>query len=171
MGAFSSHHIDFYKGYPSMYAVDHQAVVGDSDLREGMGMHLDDDGEWQLGCPLGTLPFVTGHEQFPTALDVSRNSKQMGRKKLNGVALTQGVGFDTTEYTGNPKNRYCSCDADGQFGVAATDEQICCFCVDVFEDAYGDSVARMIACVDQVLGGDNSGEYSSQSESSESSSS
>ena len=170
MGAFSTHHIDFTKGYPSMYAVDHAAPVKTTELAllfEGMGMHLNDDGEWVRGCPAGKLPFVTGQEQFPTALDVARNDNEMGGGLMGGVALSQGLGFDTTEVTGDPSGRYCSCNAAGKFVEAGESDQIVCWCQSVFSDNYEDTVARMIACVGPSLG-DGYSSLSSQSLSSNS---
>ena len=170
MGAFSSNHIDFTKGYPSVYAVDHSAAVSDENIVEGMGIHLNDSGQWVRGCPAGKLPFVTGQAQSPTALDVARNSNEMGGGLMGGVALSQGLGFDTTEYTGDPSGRYCSCPSTGLFREASEDEQIVCWCQTVFTDAYSDAVARMIACVGPSIG-DGYSSVSSQSASTDSSSS
>ena len=169
MGAFSSNHIDFTKGYPSVYAVDHSAAVSDENIVEGMGIHLNDSGQWVRGCPAGKLPFVTGQAQSPTALDVARNSNEMGGGLMGGVALSQGLGFDTTEFVGSPIGRYCSCPATGanagKFAEAGEDEQIVCWCQTVFADAYSDSVARMVAAVMPSIG-DGYSSVSSQSESS-----
>ena len=177
MGAFSSNHIDFTKGYPSMYAVDHAAPVNadeQASLVEGMGMHLNEDGEWVRGCPAGTLPWVTGQAQYPTAEDVYRNSNELGGGNMGGVALSQGLGFDTTEFVGDPSGRYCSCPATGanagKFAEAGDSDQVVCWCMSVFNDEYSDAVARMIACVGPSVG-DGYSSVSSQSESSESSSS
>lgn len=170
MGAFSEHHIDFFKGYPSMYAVDHAAPCADSDIVEGMGIHLNADGEWAKGCPAGVLPWVTGQAQYPTALDVARASNEMGAGNMGGVALSQGLGFDTTEFTGDPSNKYVACPTTGKFREANEGEQIVGWCMSVFNDEYEDAVARIIACVGPSIGDGYSSE-SSETSSSESSSS
>ena len=155
MGAFSTHHVDFSKGYPSMYAVDHAAPVKSTEqllIVEGMGIHLNDDGEWVRGCPAGKLPFITGQAQFPLALDVARNTNEMGGGKMGGVALSQGLAFDTTEFTGDPSGRYVSCGVDGLFIEAGEGDQITGWCSSAFNDAYGDAVARIFSCVGPSLG-------------------
>lgn len=152
MGAFGPNHIDFTKGWPSMYVVDLAIPAGDSTITEGMCIYEDDNGVWQKGCPRGRLPYVTGPEQFPQAADVERtqntNVGEMGRQNMGGVSLTNQVEFDTTAFKGNPKGKYVHGDTDGNF-AEVTDlsvHQIAGFCRDVFTDPEGDSVARIVAC-------------------------
>lgn len=153
MGAFGSNHIDFTKGWPSMYVVDLAIPAGDSTITEGMCIYEDTNGTWQKGCPRGKLPYVTGPEQFPTALDVARTQNttvgEMGRQNMGGISLTNQVEFDTTAFKGNPVGKYVFGDTDGLF-AEVTDlgsQQIAGYCRSVFNDPDGDSVAKIVACV------------------------
>jgi len=156
MGAFSTHHIDFSKAQPSMYAVDLAIPVGDTNIVEGMGIHVGDDGLWYRGCPAGKLPWVTGQGQSPTAFDVARNSNEMGAGNMGGMAMSQGLQFDTSEFVAGCAKRYVSCPATGgsagKFKEASEDEQIVGWCLATFTDPDGDAVARIIACVGPSIG-------------------
>ena len=171
MGAFGTHHIDFSKSQPSMYAVDLAIPSGDEDIVEGMGIHVGDDLQWYRGCPAGKLPFVTGQGQAPTELDVDRETYQMGAGNMGAIALSQGLQFDTTEFVAGCAKRYVSCLSTGanagKFKEASEDEQIVGWCLSTFSDPDGDSVARIVACVMPSIG-DGYSSVSSVSESSQS---
>jgi hypothetical protein len=155
MGAFGAHHIHFTKGMPSMQAVDLAIPATDADILEGMCIYEDPvSGGWKKGCPRGRLPYVTGSEQFPSALDVARrtfaggyNGQEMGRGNMGGVSLTNAVEFDTTEYVGAIAGKYVFGDTDGKFKAATSlaTQQIAGYCRSVFTDSDGDSVARIVA--------------------------
>lgn len=148
MGAFGSHHINFTKGWPSMYVVDLAIPAGDSTIVEGMCIYEDDDGEWQKGCPKGRLPYVTGSQQAPDELDVNRGSGEMGRQNMGGISLTNQVEFETTEFEGNPAGKYVYGDSDGKFKEVTNlaTQQIAGFCRKVYTDIDGDAVALIVAC-------------------------
>ena len=63
--------INFTKGWPNMYAVDLAVPCTDADIVEGMGISVS-AGKWIKGIPKGQVGYVTGPQQFPTALDVKR---------------------------------------------------------------------------------------------------
>jgi len=168
--AFGANHINFTKGYPSMYAVDLAIPVEDTDITEGMCIHENDAGAWEKGCPRGKMPYVTGHEQFPTALDVGRGDGEMGRENLGGVCLINAVEFETTAFTGNPAGKYVYGGADGLFAAIGdlASQQIAAYCRSTYNDIDSDSVALLIGCPvpNPEADGYPSQSISSQSESS-----
>lgn len=107
--------INFTKGWPNMYAVDLAIPVNSghvATLLEGMGISISSN-TWIKGVPKGQVGYVTGPEQFPTALDVYRQTTstfgngpypagvgEMGRKEMGGICLTNAVEFQTDQYSG-----------------------------------------------------------------------
>jgi phage tail protein X len=106
--------INFTKGWPNMYAVDLAVPCTDTDILEGMGISLS-SGKWIKGVPKGQVGYVTGPEQFPTALDVKRVQSttfgngdygtasagvgEMGRGEMGGIALSNPLEFQTDQYS------------------------------------------------------------------------
>lgn len=157
MGAFSSNYIDFTKGYPSMYAVDHSAEIANGvTIPGGSAIHLDENGQWQLGHAAGRLPYVTGHDQASGQLDSARGAGQMAGGGMGGVSLTNTVQFMTTQFTGGSglAGKYVIGDTStGKFREANENEQISGWCMRVLTNEYGDSVAEIVACVSPNVGG------------------
>lgn len=106
--------INIVKGWPNMYAVDLAVPVnaGHTDILEGMGISVSGN-TWIKGVPKGQVGYVTGPEQFPTALDVRRVTTstfgngdypagvgEMGRGEMGGIALTNAIEFQTDQYSG-----------------------------------------------------------------------
>lgn len=153
--------IDIIKGWPNVYAVDLALPVADAQkatLVEGMVIH-NDGGVWKMGCPKGKLPYITGPEQSPTALDVARSvsstfegfpggSAEMGRAKMGGIALSNALVFQTDQFDGLTGGEIVFADtADGQLKEVAAGEQIVGVCREVTTDEYGRSLATIEASV------------------------
>lgn len=160
--------VDITKGWPNMYAVDLAIPVADPDdhegvtIVEGMVMHVV-DGEWVAGCPAGSLPYITGPQQYPTALDVARTTTstpsglgyplgvgEMGPANMGGISLTNAIEFVTDMYTGDLTGLPVFSDpATGRLAAytGAADEQVVGWCRDTMTDEYGRSLARVVAAV------------------------
>ena len=139
------------KGWPNMYAVDYAAPVASAhvaSLLEGMGMSLSSN-EWIKGIPKGQVGFITGPEQFPTALDVYRRTTstfsnadypagvgEMGRGELGGIALTNALEFQTDQYNAITGGEVVYCPSTGLFNQCtdASTQQICGQCRAVGSD-------------------------------------
>lgn len=110
-------YVNITKGWPNIYAVDLAVPVhvDHTDIVEGMCIY-EDGGKWKKGCPNGRIPFITGPEQFPTALDVARIQSstfdnlgftsptasngvvEMGRGNMGGISLTNAIEFQTDQF-------------------------------------------------------------------------
>lgn len=144
--------IDFTKGHPSMYSVDHNAPVKSGvTIEEGHAISLDANGEWILGVAPGVLPYVTNHAQSSDALDVARLPGEMGSGGLGGVLCNQ-VEFNTTQVGALAANVWVSAPA-GLFKTAALGEQIIGYCLAVNVDmGEGDVGATIVGVASPSLG-------------------
>lgn len=153
--------VDIEKGWPNVYAVDLAIPVAQAEkatLVEGMVIH-NDGGVWKKGCPAGFMPYVTGPQQYPSALDVERNVDstfagfpggygEMGAGNMGGVSLANAIVFVTDQFDGLVGGEVVYSDeADGQLKEAADGEQICGWCREVKTDEYGRSLAVIEASV------------------------
>jgi hypothetical protein len=148
--------INITKGWPNMYAVDLAVPVNGShtDILEGMAISLSSN-TWIKGVPKGQMGFITGPEQFPTALDVKRVQNttfgngdygsaaagvgEMGRGHMGGIALSNPLEFQTDQYSGVTAGAVVWGDTDGLFKVCdnATTKQILGQCRIVQSDLIG----------------------------------
>ena len=137
--------MNIVKGWPNMYAVDLAVPVATAHvatLLEGMGMSIS-SGEWIKGIPKGQVGYITGPEQFPTALDVYRvttstfgngdypaGAAEMGGGELGGICLTNAIEFQTDQYNALTGGEVVYCPTTGLFNQAtdAANHQICGQC-------------------------------------------
>ena len=152
--------IDIEKGWPNVYAVDLALPVASAQkttLLEGMVIH-NDAGEWKRGCPKGKMPYITGPEQSPTALDVARTTSstfegfpggygEQGPAKMGGISLANALVFVTDQYNGAITGKMVFADtADGLLKEVTAGEQIAGWCRELKTDEYGRTVAVIEAC-------------------------
>jgi hypothetical protein len=158
-------YLNVVKGWPNVYAVDLSLVVGTpaaATIVEGMCISNVSDA-WQAGCAKGKVPFITGPEQSPTALDVARTKSttfangtypsgigEMGRQYMGGISLTNAIVFETDQYTALTSGQVAYSPATtasaGKFTQATNAaHQICGVCDRLYTDDNGNALVRIIA--------------------------
>lgn len=162
-------YINITKGWPNLYAVDLAVPVhaDHTDIVEGMVLY-EDSGKWKKGCAKGRIPFITGPEQFPNALDVKRIQSstfdnlgfssptasngvvEMGRGNMGGISLTNAIEFQTDQFVSLVGGEVVyspttTANAGKLVQATTSDHQILGYCRSVGVDENGRTVATVIA--------------------------